>query len=339
MVKRTFNYRNFSTIEIDAPKDVLDRIAYNLEGEQKNIPKPNCKIKINESNSPVEIQKNRNYEYLSIEESGNVEESSLKYYRYNTHIRTINQKCPNSYEVYSNTLLDEDSGLLCVRNHLNNNLKIAEHPLLHASLININGKGILIPGCSKQGKTTLTTYLLQEQGGVLISDENVVLDTSKEKLRGIYVPKKIRVRFSAIAKSNLSNALGDLTLTDATQYLDTSYIKEVIENRNFESEWGLAFSRKSFCDLIGASSSEESQIDMVVFPKYQEGKEIGVREIGLEEGIKKISEAGLIKKSHLNPRELEGTVLDLKIPKEKRLEFIEISFSGMDTLFRKGFKI
>jgi len=335
MAKRTFNYTNLSTIEIDAPKNVLDRIDHNLEAEQDNISNPDCTIKIHESKFPIEIQKDRNFKYLTIERSGTSEQPSFRYYRYNTHIRTIKQDSFNSYEVYTNTLLDEDSGLLCVRNHLSRNPKIASHPLLHASLINLNGKGMLLPGNSKQGKTTLMTYLLQEEGGVLISDENTVLDISKDKLKGLYLPKKIRVRFPTIAASRLSRALENLTLTNATQYLDADYIEKTIKNRDFEREWGLVFSRKSFCKLLEISSGESSQIDVVVFPKYQENKNVNIKSILLGEGIQRVSESGLIKKSNLYPKELEERILNPDLFKKKRLEFLEISFSGIEDLFRE----
>ena len=339
MVKRTFNYGGFSAIEINAPTNVLERIADTMEEEQENISNPDCVIKINQSKFPVEIQKDKQFKYLTIKKDRTLKHPSLKYYRYNTHIRTIKQKSFNSYEVDSNTLVDEESGLLCVRNHLSNNPKLVNYPLLHASLININDKGILITGSSKHGKTTLMIYLLQEKGGVFISDDNVVLDTYGERFRGLYVPKKVRVRFPTIASSKLSRALQDLSLTNATQYLDSDFIKETIDSRNFEGEWGLTFSRKSFCRLLGVNSGEDSQIDTIIFPNYQESKKVNIRSVGLEEGIQKISGLGLIKKSDFNPKGLEEKTIDLNVLSNKELKFLEVSFSRMENLLNRGFEI
>lgn len=337
MSRKVFDYAGISTIEVEGPKNLLERIAENVEEEIEDSLSPSCRIKINQSESPVEIEKNKQFAYLTINKTGTAKQPAIRYTRYNTHVRTIHQKSPNNYEVYANVALDESSGLICIRNHLSNHPELTQYPLLHASLINIDGAGILIPGNSKQGKTTLATYLLQEQEASFISDENVILD--EKQLKGLYVPRTPRVRFSTIAESGLSKVLGDISIANATQYIDPDAIKRIIDAPSFDIDAGIAFSRKVFCDLLGTISQESSFVDVVLFPIYKEGGNLKVRKLGSEEGVQRLSKTGLIRKSHIDPKELKETVINLNASNFKGVDFVEVGFSGLETLRQGGFRI
>ena len=339
MPSRFFDYCNgLFVIQIDAPKDLLRRISDNLEGEISPIEPIDCRIKIEESGFPIEIQKDKRFKYATIEKSGTGDEPIFRYYRYDTHIRTIRQKLSSSYEVNTNTYLDESSALICVRNHLSSNPRITNCPLVHASLVNVNGIGTLVAAASMQGKTTLTLYLLQECGGTFISDENTLLDFSSPKLQGLYIPRTVRVRFSTIAKSKLSESLNDLSLSDATQYLDSDFIQYTLRSRDFRGEWGLAFSRKSFCQLLGVASGESSPIENVIFPLYKESGGVTARSVEPREGIERLSMLGLVKKAEIDPKELQDTTLDMNPIKDRKLRFMEVAFSGIEELVGGGFK-
>lgn len=339
MSRRVFDYAGISTIEIEGPKNLLERIAENVEGEIENSSNPNCRIRINQSESPIEIEKNKRFDYLTINKTGTAEQPSITYRRYNTHVRTIHQKSSNHYEVDVNVAMDESSGLICVRNYLHSHPELTQHPLLHASLLNLDGRGILIPGSSRQGKTALTVYLLQEYRASFVSDENVILDTDGKNVRGLYVPRTPRIRFSTIAESKLSKVLENVKLAGATQYIDPDAIEKIIETHSFNVDAGLAFSRRTFCNLLGVNSRESSPVNMVLFPKYKESGNLNVKALGLEEGVKRLSKVGLIRKSDIDPKELQETTVSLKPYKFEGSDFIEVEFSGVENLRQGGFRL
>jgi len=339
MSRKVFNYAGISTIEIRGPPNLLERIADNMEGETGNSLISNCTININQSESLFKIEKDKRFDYLTINKTGTVEQPFIIYTRYDTHVRTIHQKSPNDYEVNANVARDEASGLICIRNHLSTHPELTQYPLLHASLLNLDGRGILIPGSSRQGKTTLAVYLLQEHGAAFVSDENVILDINGENVRGLYVPRTPRVRFSTIVESGLSKVLQDIRIANATQYIDSDAIERIIEARSFNVDAGIVFSRRVFCNLLGTDSKESSPVNMVLFPKYKEGGNLNVRELGLEEGIQRLSKTGLARKSDIDPKELQETIINLESYKFVGVNFIEVEFSGVENLRQGGFRL
>ena len=334
MSRKAFDYSGISTIEINGPINLLERIADNMEREIIESSNPDCRIHINQSENPAEIKKDKRFEYLTINKSRTEEQPIIKYTRYNTLVRTIHQKSPNNYKVDTNVAMDEASGLICIRNHLSNHPRLAQYPLLHASLINIDGRGILIPGNSRQGKTALTVYLLQECKAGFVSDENVMLDINRESIVGLYIPRTPRVRFSTIVESGLSNVLEDIRIANATQYIDSDAIERIIDTRSFHVDAGIAFSRKAFCNLLGTNSRESSYINMVLFPKYKESGNLNVRTLKLEEGVQRLSKTGLIKKSDIDPKELQETTVSFEPYK-----FRDFDFSGVENLGQGGFRL
>lgn len=339
MPSKFFSYCNgLSIIRINASKYLLRRISNNIEGEVAPTESADCRIKVDESIPPTEIKKDKRFKYATIERSGTKEEPIFRYYRYDTHIRTIKQGLYGLYEVNANTSMDENSVLICVRNHLSKSQKTRDYPILHASLVNVNGTGTLITGTSMQGKTAMAIYLLQKFGGTFVSEENTLLDNAGSKLQGLYIPRTIRVRFSTIAESKLSRSLDNLSLTDATQYLDSDFIQKTLRSRNLQVEWGLTFSRKAFGRLLGVTSSESSPIERVIFPMYQKRGRLTARNVRYEEGIERLSMFGLIKKVEINPKEMQDSTVDITLLKDRELNFIEVAFSGIEDLIREEFR-
>lgn len=340
MSKKVFNYNNLASIEIDGPISLLERIARNVEGERPETDRviPDCRIKINESFAPVEIEKDKKYQYLTVRNIGSSDEPSIEYIRYNTPVRVIRYRSNQEYVVDVNVRLDESAGLICLRNYLSNHPQLSPLPLLHASLLSLNKRGILIASNSRQGKTTLAVYLLQEQKADFVSDENIILENDRGKVRGLYIPRTPRIRFSAIAESRLSEALKDVKLTDATQYIDQDAIEKIISTKSFNVDAGLAFSRQSLCNLLGVSSRESELIDTVILPKYNEGG-LYVRNIPFSQGIEQLSRSGLKRKSSIDPKELEETTIDLSSMNLKNVEFIEVGFSDFKCLIKGGFRL
>ncbi len=339
MSRKVFNYCGISNIEINAPTNLLERLAENLEGEIDYVKDSDCNISIYQPEKLEEIIKDKNFDYLTINQVGTKKEPSIKYTRYNTQVRTIHQKSLTEYFVDSRIKLDESAGLICVRNYLSNHPELFDLPLLHASLVNYESKGILIAGNSRQGKTTSMVYMLEDLGAVFVGDENIILDLKNGKPKGLYVPRTPRARFSTIAQSGLSKVLENLELTNATQYIDSDAIEKIISSKSFHVDAGMAFSRNSFCDLLGTKSQEISNIDLILFPRYVEENSFRVRNLGLEEGVKRLSEIGLMRKSEICPKELTEIQLILDKEKFKGIDFLELSFSDIQGLRRGGFRI
>ena len=168
MSEKVFDYIGISRIGVSGQENLLKRIAENMHGNTQLRSLVDCKISICQSEKPEKIVKDKSYDYLTIDRFGTEEQPSIKYTRYNTHVRTIHQKSSNEYFIESNVELDEASGLICVRNYLSNHPRISDLPLLHASLINLDERGILIVSNSRQGKTTSMVYLLEDQGAVFV---------------------------------------------------------------------------------------------------------------------------------------------------------------------------
>lgn len=340
MATKYFNYGcNLSSFRVDASEDLLKRVFSNIEREVSYLANPDCLIKIQERTPPVEIIKDKRFKYETIENPKGLKDNLLRYYRYDTHIRTIKQVSFGSYEVNSNAFLDENSVLICVRNHLSNSTSLSNCVLTHASLIKSGDQGIFIPGESMQGKTSLMLYFLQKEKAKLIGDENILLDFNEDSLIGRYVPKTIRVRFPVISRTNLSPSLENISLTDATQYLDSDFIHKKLETRDYSGEYGLSFSRKAVCDLLNVSSEESSEISTVVFPKYCYKKESSINKLSREDGLRRLSQSGLIKKTGLNTRELEETIFNTSKINPKKLNFFEVTFSGIETLLERGLNL
>jgi len=337
MSKKVFDYNRITKIGIEGPSSLLEKIAENLESEVTHNTGVDCLIRINITKHPVEIIKDKRFDYLTVTKTRTEDQQTISYKRYNTYVRTIRKKSPTLYEVDVNINLDEASGLICIRNYLNNHPLLSQYPLLHASLLNLNGIGVLIPGFYKRGKTTLSVYLLQEQKANFVSDENVILESSDDGIRGLYVPRTIRVRFSTIAESKLSKVLENITIANATQYIDQDAIERIIKARKFNVDAGIAFSRKAFCNLLGTNSQESSSIDLVIFPNYSESMKI--RKIDSQLGIERLSSFGLIRKSKISPRELEQAKIDLSQYNFRRIDFLEVGFSSMESLKQMSFRI
>ncbi len=339
MSEKVFDYNGIFKIKINGPKNLLERIAENIEKEVSLEEQYECSISIIESKKTEKILKDKRYNYLTIERFGTEKQPSIRYTRYNTYVRTIHQKSLNEYLVENNTELDEASGLICFRNYLNNHSQISKLPLIHGSLINLNGKGILIAGNSRQGKTTSMIYLLSEQDAIFVGDENIILDKTKDNIKGIYIPKNPRVRFSTIIQSNLSRVLENIELANATQYIDSDSISRIISSKSFEVDAGIAFSRKAFCKLLNIKSKESSNIDVILLPKYTNDNSYSVKEIGIKEGVERLSHTGLKRKYILDSKELDESQIDLIQNDFKNIKFIEVAFSDINHLRNRGFKL
>ena len=339
MSKRVFDYGGVTRIGIECNPSLLERVSENLEAEVSVALDIDCLIRVDEVSPPVQIVKDKRFPYLTVDEDVKYGVKSVKYRRYDTHIRTIHQEGFGKYFVSTNICLDEESVLISIRDYIINHPEFANGIFSHSSLVEIDGKGVLIVSEGRQGKSTLAVYLLQERGATFVSDENVILSSSEEGIRGLYFPRTPGVRFSAVSKSKLEKVLENLSLTRATQYIDLDAIERIIESRSYHADAGLSFSRKALCELLGTTSKDSAVIDRVIFPRYNPSEDAVVHELTIKEGLKRLGKNGLIKRDKIEGKEFRSVSIDLAEKGYEQIRFYELEFSGIGSLLRRGFRL
>lgn len=339
MSKKVFDYGGMTRIGIKCNQVLLERISENLESEISIASDTNCLIRINEVHPPIQIVKDKRFPYLTVNEYVNLGVKSINYKRYDTDVRTIHREGFNNYSVSTNISLDEEAALISIRNHIINHQGFTNRNFLHSSLVEIDSEGILIAGERRQGKSTLAIYLLQEMGATFVSDENVILSLSENRINGLYFPRTPSVRFSTISRSKLDRVLENISLTRATQYIDSDAIGRIIESKNYHVDAGLSFSRKALCELLGTTSKDSAVIGRVIFPIYNPSEDVVVHKLTIEEGLKRLSQNGLVKRKHIKGKEFRNASIDLDKGDYTQTKFYELEFAGIDSLLRRGLRL
>jgi serine kinase of HPr protein (carbohydrate metabolism regulator) len=68
---------------------------------------------------------------------------------------------------------------------------MCEQQLIHATLVEINGKGVLLRGKSGVGKSDLALRLIERKGAILVADDMVILASEEGRLIGL-APDNLR---------------------------------------------------------------------------------------------------------------------------------------------------
>jgi len=327
MGKKIFNFYGRFNVEINASESLLERIAANIHTEIKDNNAPlDGIVNINEPKKYETIIRDKRYPYLTVSTDGS--QKSITYYRYNTFIRTINLIREGFYEVDVNTKDDEAAGLICFRHFCNNHPSLDQNVLVHASLVNLNGEGILMPGNTRSGKTTLMVHLMQNLGAELVSEDNVYVE---KPMKGIYFPKVPRVRFVTVRDSCLAPLLKDIQATEATQYWDIESIEKVVAEGKLNTDGGLAISRRKIAEMCGVGTLESTDINKVIFPSYSE-REFSFEEIDGEEAFCMLERFGREKKRDLDSRDISEEPISLDNFKKENIRFYTLKFGGMKDL-------
>ncbi|MBU3906669.1 MAG: hypothetical protein KKA64_00270 [Nanoarchaeota archaeon] len=332
MAQRIFDFCGRFNVGIRASESLLDKIGANIQtGVRDSTVSPIGTIDIHEPQKYETIIRDKRYPYLTLKV--NPSTGTTEYYRYNTFVRDIRVARNGDYEVNVNTEGDEAAGLICFRNFCNGHISLAHTPLVHASLVNLNGEGVLMSGDSRAGKTTLMIYLMQHLGSGLISEDNVYLE---KDMKGLYFPKVPRVRFSTVRDSCLSPLLTNLQATEATQYWDVESIERVVAEGNLDVDGGLAISRRKIAEMCEVGTSEAIQIDRVIFPSYSEGR-LSFEKVDQEEGFKTLERFGREKKKDLDSRDIGAEPISLKYFERRKIRFYRLKFGGLKSLVNGGF--
>lgn len=265
--QRVYEYIGKMRIGIEANSELLNRIEKNID-EHSSSTSIDARIIIEEKPPLSEIVKDKRFQYQTFRRIEAERHLGWDYYRYATHVRTIWKCDPNEFIVHTFTPNDESGALICLRNLIYNHSRMENMFLVHGSLIEHDGKGVLIIGSMRSGKTSIVIRYLEKPRTVFISDENALLSYENGLLIGYYIPRTIRVRFAQLACTPLKAILEDPEKVDATQYLDNDALQDILNQRAFHVDAGMAISRKQFIKLLGADSKTKTTINSIIVTKY-----------------------------------------------------------------------
>ena len=299
MVKRSYFYLGEQNIGIEAPTELLGRIDRNFEETPFENVSTVGDIKIEEGEY-VEFSRDRSKKYLTTRDNASRDCPGTDFLRYGVLVRTVWQRDPLHFEVQNFLPLDETAALNCFKKIYYNTSSSMNKSLVHGSLVEVGGKGILITGGCWSGKTSLTMGFLERLNGRLVSDGNVLLSCISGNMKGYYLPRPIFVRFHSISLSSaLSTVLTNPEESESIQPFDKEAIQEIITERKYELDAGLNFSRKKFAELMEVGTIPSYAINRIVYTEFNNA------------GLPKINSVG-VEKSH-------SLLLAREFPKETTL--------------------
>ncbi|PJA69475.1 hypothetical protein CO155_04325, partial [Candidatus Pacearchaeota archaeon CG_4_9_14_3_um_filter_35_19] len=263
MPTRIYPYLGEANIAISAPENLLERLERNIEerpikGGYEGI------VKVEEGEFR-EIKKDKTFKYASAKSNC---ESSLKgydYFRYNTLVRTIWRENDKTFHVKNHLQDDETGALKCFKNIYYSLPQSREKSLIHSSSIDLNGRGILIVGGYRSGKTTLTFKFLEELSAKLVEGGNTLI-SFKNNLKAHYLPRVLYARLSTISSSPyLYHLIKDINCCDAQQTIDKDALERIILSKAFHVNAELCFSREKLHELFGRNvTCSETHINRVI---------------------------------------------------------------------------
>ncbi len=332
-----YNYLGEKPIGVDAPAGLFERIRNNMEERCNRSESTECVIRIFECGPPVSIIPTKGVPYAKIEkkvENGNY---VFEYYRYGSHVATIVENGNCGYTVRTSIKKDEITALRCLKKVYLKSKGSEGKALLHSTLVQVNSVGTLIVGECWSGKTTMAVKLLEELGGVFLSDGRTLISYEDGRLKGHYVPRNIYVRFRGLAHSkNLAKLLKYPSMRGATQIFDKTTISRITKKRVFDVDAGLTLSRRTFKELLDVPSMSWADIDRVIFTRFSNGRPPRVTKVNNEDTWKELSQRELIKNRGFDVMEnLAKVGRGMGIIKKSwlsEIEALEVSFSHPEDL-------
>lgn len=334
-VLRAYNYLNERKIAISAEEELLKKIERNIDEPAEEPVNVDCLITLESCGDSI-IVKDKSFPYDSARINNDLSFTGYDYLRYGTLVRTVWQKARTDFLVRSFVKEDEDAFSKCFKKYY---LEEASEGrvLLHASTVESEKGGILIPGLCRSGKTTLTICLAERLGCTLVSDGDSIVNSKDEGLISSYLPRAIYARFSAIILSpGLSGLIENYRESEATQYFDHDALDRIIAAKRFDVDAGINCSRKKFAELLRVKTKPQSKISTIIFPEYSSGHQLTMRSIGVQEAVQRL-------KANAFPKEVDLGVVrkqqdiqppELELPEEwlNGIKLISISYSGAKAL-------
>jgi len=297
---RVYNFLNKIRIGIKANTNQLDKCEENLEEIALNNSEYDRLIVVN-TKSNNKILRDERYPYLWKKSKG----KKTQYYRYSTLVREIIKNSDLSYELFEYT--PDNEGILGTLRTIYCQSDVAnKDALVHASILNINGEGIILVGPCRSGKTTLTLGFLREMKGRLINDGISLIHKKKDLLQGFYLPRPIYLRFfSIIQDPNLHNLLHEYNLRESYQYFDHEVLQKIIKENAMHVDAGITVSRRKVSQIYGIDTLTQTTINRLVLIDYSDNFK-----------IYKISQSEALKKLRHNEFPLRDTFTLLKLQRE-----------------------
>jgi hypothetical protein len=277
---RVYNFLDKIKIGISADTGRLNKCEENIFENPSFYPEYDKLITVNQCGD-IPIVKDKKYPYLWTQ----INKNKTDYYRYSTLIRSIIKHSGFNYKLLERT--KDNEGVLDIFRNLYCQSDVAErNSLIHASILNIGGQGIVVAGPCRSGKTSLTLSLLKNFQGDLIS-EGISLLNLENSLKGFYLPRQIYLRFSSILQNpELCQLLTDYDFNESSQYFDHEALHRIIKAKVFDVDAGINISRKKFSEIYKIKTSPSTPITKIIFTEYS--KNLGVKKIYHKEALKKL---------------------------------------------------
>src|SRR3989344_4459915 len=289
MVVKIYPYLGEQNIGVEAPENILDRVEGNIDENAIDERVYDGIVRAWEGELRT-IERDKTAKYISTRKNTEREIEGCDYLRYRTHVQTIWRRNDFEYEVQNHLSNDETGVLKCFKKVYYMLPKSQDKTLLHATAVDVAGKGILFIGKKRAGKTSLAFSMIDRLGASLVEGGNSLVSFNNG-LRVYYLPRPIFARFVTIAESAYLNILlEDIEKTEAQQPWDIEAIHEIIRTRAFCVDGGLNFSRRAFGRLSGKRALSTSMVKTIVFPSYSGGGVVKVNSISIEEAYKRLVE-------------------------------------------------
>ncbi len=325
-VFRFYNFLNKMRIGIHADASRLDKCEENIEETALDSKMYDGLIVVNQhGNTP--ILRDEAYPYLWKNSLG----ERIDYYRYSTLVRKITPHSELSYELSEYTsdnegVLDTFRNLYCQSNAAD------QHALIHASVLNIKGKGIMIAGPCRSGKTSLTLGFLREMVGNLVNEGVSLIGKESGFFHGFYLPRQVYLRFLSISQDPvLHHLLTDYDLSESPQYFDHDTLQRIIRSCAFHVNAGITVSRRKIAQMYGINTSSMTTINKLILTEYSD--HLKMRNIDSDESLKRLRSNEFPRKNTFNRVELQDEIKTPKISqiKEDWLENISSKIISFDS--------
>jgi hypothetical protein len=176
-----------------------------------------------------------------------------------------------------------------VRELATNHAQRAGDLLLHASVFAVDGRGVVIAGPKKAGKTTLLVRALHRGGAEYVANDRVLI-TAEACPRAVGVPTVVRLRrgtldlFPALARS-----------LDAAGYQHRLTLAEAADDpgpRPASPGGARRVSHAQLCRVMGVGARSECAIAALVFPRItEEPGEFALRPLARDEVVARLEGA------------------------------------------------
>lgn len=330
-------YLGEQIISIKGPTELINRVSRNFEESPIEIGNPVGEVIVEEGDY-VEFSRDRSKPYMSTRPNTSRAYPGVDFLRYGVHVRTVWKRDNFHFEAKNFQPFDETLPLSCFKKIYYSTPSSQNKALIHGSLVEVNGQGVLTTGKCWSGKTSLTMAFLERFNGRFVSDGNILLSYQDGNLVGNYLPRPVYVRFSSISTSaRLSEILKNPCQAEAIQFIDREAIEEAIARRNFLGDMGISFSRKKFLELMGIQSLPSLIINRIIYSRFSEDSAPDIGVVDISEGCSTIQEREFLKEIGIgnikNQRDIKPPANSIIQPKWlEGLALVKVSFDAKKDL-------